>query len=98
MFLFFPWSNLKVGAVHSSDSSLFRKRSIMCQLNVQATTGENEDQRTLSNIIFIAFQNSYSFLWIEFWIFLLTKLLIDRLQIYQKSTPFNIFKGFRSDL
>ena len=42
-----------------SDSSLFRKRSIIGQLNVQA---ESEEQYTLSNIIYIAFQNCYSFL------------------------------------
>ena len=34
----------------------------MGQLIVQAATAENEDQYTLSNIIYIAFQNSYSFL------------------------------------
>ena len=44
------------------DSSLFRKRSIMGQLNVHAAAAENEEQHTLSNIIYIAFQNSYSFL------------------------------------
>ena len=53
--------HLKAGAAHSSDSSFFRKRLIMDQLNIQAVTAEKEDQYTLSNIIYIAFQNSYSF-------------------------------------
>ena len=42
-------------------SSLFRKRSIIGQLNVSAATAENEEQYTFSNIIYIEFQNSYSF-------------------------------------
>ena len=42
--------------------TLFRKRSIMGQLNVQAVTAENQEQYTLSNIMYIAFQNSYYFL------------------------------------
>ena len=54
LFLFY-WSQLKAGAVHSSDSSLFRKMSIIGQLQVQAVTAENEKQYTLSNIIYIAF-------------------------------------------
>ena len=33
----------------------------MGQLNVQAVTAENEEQYTLSNMIYIAFQNSYFF-------------------------------------
>ena len=55
-------SYLKAGAVHSNDSSLFRKMSIIGQLQVQTATAENEKQYALSNIIYIAFQNSYSFL------------------------------------
>ena len=63
MFLFlFSWSHLKAGGVYSSDWSLFRKRSIMGQLNVPAAAAENEEQYTLSNTIYIAFQNLYSFL------------------------------------
>ena len=65
-FLFY-WSNLKVGTMHSSDSSLFRKRSIIGQLNVPTATAERKDQYTLSNIIYIGFQNSYSFLWNFLW-------------------------------
>ena len=55
---FFYWSHLKADAVHLSDSSLFRQRSIMGQLNVQAVTAENQEQYILSNIciMFIAFQ------------------------------------------
>ena len=34
-------------AVHFSDLYLFRKRSIIGQLNVQATTAENQEQYTL---------------------------------------------------
>ena len=60
-FLFY-WSYLKAGAIHSSHSSLFRKMSIIGQLQVQTATAENEKQYTLSNIIYIAFQNSYSVL------------------------------------
>ena len=44
MFLFlFDWLHLKVDAIHLSDSSLFRKRSIKGHLNVQAVTAENEE-------------------------------------------------------
>ena len=64
MFLFlFHWSHLKAGAVPSSDSYLFRKRSTISQLNVQAATAKNEQQYTLSNRLCIAFQNFYSFFW-----------------------------------
>ena len=65
-FLFY-WKHLKAGTVHSSDSSLFRKMMIICQSNVPAITAENEEQNTLSNIIYIGFQNSYSFLWSFSW-------------------------------
>ena len=51
-----------IDTVHSSDSSFYRKRSIKSQLNVQAATAENREQYTLSNIMYIAFQNSYSVL------------------------------------
>ena len=45
MFLFlFYWSHLEADAVHLSDSSLFRKSSIIAQLNVQAVTAENQEQ------------------------------------------------------
>ena len=47
----FYQSHLKECAVHSSDSSLFCKRSIMSQLNVQTATAENEEQYTLSSIL-----------------------------------------------
>ena len=64
MFLFlFHWSHLKAGAIPSSDSYLFRKRSTIGQLNVQAATAKNEQQYTLSNRLCIAFQKFYSFLW-----------------------------------
>ena len=63
----FHWLHIKVGAVHSSDWSLFRKRSIIDLLNIQAATAENEEQYTLSNIVYIAFQNSHSFLWNFLW-------------------------------
>ena len=49
-FLFY-WLHLKAGIVHSSDSSLFRKRSIIGQLNVPAPTAKDEEQYTLSNIV-----------------------------------------------
>ena len=54
-FLFWFW-HFKAGAVHSSYSSLFRKKSIISQLNVQIATAENEEQYTLSNKICIVFQ------------------------------------------
>ena len=63
----FHWSHIKAGAVHSSDSSLFCKKSIINQLNIQAVTAENKEQYTLSNIVYIAFQNSYSFHWSFLW-------------------------------
>ena len=59
-FLFY-WLRLKAGVFQSSDSSLFQKRSAMGQLNVLAATAENEEQRTLRNKIYIAFENFYSF-------------------------------------
>ena len=63
MFLFlFYSSHLKVCTVHSSNSFLFCERSIIGQLNIPAATAENEEQYTYSNIIYIGFQNSYSFL------------------------------------
>ena len=63
MFLFlYYWSHLKADAFHLSDSSLFRKKSIIGQLNVQAATAENQEKYIfLSNIMYIAFQNSCSF-------------------------------------
>ena len=43
IFLFhFYWSQLKADAVHLSDSSLFRERSIIGQLNVLAVAAENQ--------------------------------------------------------
>ena len=63
MFPFFYWSHLKAGAVHSNDLSLFGKRSIIGQLNVKVAATENEEQYTLINIIYIGFQNPFSFLW-----------------------------------
>ena len=41
--------------------SFKRKKSIIGQLNVQGATAENEEQYTLSNIMYIGFQNSCSF-------------------------------------
>ena len=61
LFPFF-FVHLKVCTVHSRTSSLFCKRSIIGQLNIPAATAENEEQYTYSNIIYIGFQNSYSFL------------------------------------
>ena len=58
-FLFY-WSHLKVCTVHSSNSSLFCKRSIIGQLNILAATAANEEQYTYNNRIYIGFQNSYS--------------------------------------
>ena len=60
----FPFYSLhvKAGAVHSSDSSLFRIRWTIGQSNVQAATAKNEGKYTLSNIIYIDFQNSSHFL------------------------------------
>ena len=63
----FHWSHLTVGAVPSSVSFLFRKSSTIGQLNVQFATAENEEQYTLSNILYITFQNCYSFLWSFLW-------------------------------
>ena len=40
---------------YSSNSSLFRKRSIIGQLNIPAATAENEEQYTFSEIIYIGF-------------------------------------------
>ena len=59
-FLFY-WSQLKVFTVHSRNSSLFCERSIIGQLNISAATAEIEEQYTYGNIIYIGFQNSYSF-------------------------------------
>ena len=58
-FLFY-WLHLKKGTVYSSSSSLFRKRSIIGQLNVPAATAENGEQYFFSKVICIGFQNSYS--------------------------------------
>ena len=55
---FFYCSHLKTGTVHSRDSSLIRKRSIISQLHVRAAAAENEEQYTLNNIIYIKFLNS----------------------------------------
>ena len=55
---------LKAAPAHSSDSFLFWKMPIIGQLNVPTAAAENEEQYTLSNIIYIGFQNS--FLWIFF--------------------------------
>ena len=46
---------------------LFRKRSNIAQLIVQAATAGNEEQFTLSNIIYITFQNCYFFFWSPLW-------------------------------
>ena len=54
----FSWSHLKAGTVYSSNSSLFHKRSIIGQLNEPAATAANEEQYTLSDIIYFGFQNS----------------------------------------
>ena len=59
--LLFYCSHLKAGTVYSSNLSLFRKRSIISQLNVRAATAENEEQDIYSNIIYIGFQDLYSF-------------------------------------
>ena len=61
-FLFY-WSHLKVGTVPSSNSSFFCKTSTIGQLNVSLETAENEEQYTLSNMLYISFQNYYLFLW-----------------------------------
>ena len=47
----------------SSISFLFRKRSTIGHLNVQFATVENEEQYILSIILYITFQNCFSFLW-----------------------------------
>ena len=57
------WLYLKGGAVQSSDLALFREKLTVGQLNVQAAATENEEQYTLSNIIYMTFQNCYFFLW-----------------------------------
>ena len=59
-FLFY-WSHLKVCTANLGNSSLFCKRSIIGKLNIPAATAENEEKYTCSNIIYIRFQNSYSF-------------------------------------
>ena len=48
--------------VHSNNPSLFCQRSIIGRLKKPAATAENEEKYTYSNIIYIGFQNSYSFL------------------------------------
>ena len=53
---------LKSSCCASSDSSLFGKRSIIGQFNTQVATAEYEEQYTLSNTLYIAFENCYSFL------------------------------------
>ena len=58
-FLFY-WLHLKKGTAYSNSSSLFRKRSIIGQLNVPAATAENGEQYFFSKVICIGFQNSYS--------------------------------------
>ena len=42
----FCWSHLKADTAHSVNSSLFRKRSIIGQLNVTAETADNEESNT----------------------------------------------------
>ena len=59
-FLFYGL-HLKADTAHASNSSLFRKSSIIGQLNMPAATAENEERYSFSNIIYIRFQNSYSF-------------------------------------
>ena len=62
MFLFlFLLTALESRYCPSSNSFLFRKSLIIGHLNVPAATAENEEQYTFSNIIYIGFQNSYSF-------------------------------------
>ena len=61
MFPFFYCLHLKTGAFQSGISSWFRKRSTIGQLNVHAAKAENEEQYTLNNIIYIAFQNCFFF-------------------------------------
>ena len=53
----FYWLYLKAGAAQSSNASLFRIRSTVVQVNVQAVTAKNEEQHILSNIIYVVFQN-----------------------------------------
>ena len=105
MFLFlFYWSHLKAVAVHFSDSSLFCKRSIMSQLNIQAATAENQEEYTLSNLMYIVFQNSSIDQTIEK--YLLWSLSLDKVEDWGPVTlpkkhsfnPLSFFKGFRWDL
>ena len=51
-FLFFL-SHLKPGTVHSSNSSLFPKKSVTGQSQVPAATAGKEEQYNSSNIIYI---------------------------------------------
>ena len=60
-FLFYQ-SHLKTGAVNQTIHSCFCKRLSIGQLNVQAETAEKEEQYTLSNIVYITFQNFFLFL------------------------------------
>ena len=45
------------------DSSFFRKSLAIRQLNIQAATTENDEQCTLSNAMYINFQNCYFLIW-----------------------------------
>ena len=58
---FFLISFESMYTIHSSNPAFFCKRSIIDQFNIPAATAENEEQYTYSNIMYIGFQNSYSF-------------------------------------
>ena len=61
-FFLFYWSHLKADTVHLSDLSLFCKRSIIGQLTYKLQQLKIKSNAPFINIMYIAFQNSYSFL------------------------------------
>ena len=62
-FFFIDCTWKQVLSILQAIHSCFTKGRSWVSTNVQTETEENEERYTLSNIIYIAFRNSYSFLW-----------------------------------
>ena len=60
--LFYPLSS-NANALNQSTHLFFRKSLAIRQLNIQAATTENDEQCTLSNAMYINFQNCYFLIW-----------------------------------
>ena len=108
-FLFY-WSHFKVSTAPSSDSSLFRKKSAIGQLNVQVATAEDEKRtiHCISNLLLFPLKFSLKEVFLKSrhinWKMLVIKPiflreLVDwRPTTLRKCTYLSIFKGFLSDL